>query len=317
MRDLPDRGERGLELELNVARFILVGAGAVGGTLGGLLATSGHEVVLLARGAHADALERDGLVLRTVERDLTLRLPVARSPGEVAWRPDDVALVCTKLQDAAAALDALRAAAGPGLLVVSAQNGLDGPVLAAERFERVVTAVVWMLSSHLEPGVVEVFSTPAGALDLGAHTPAAPIAPLAGALRAAGLAVDALDDAGPRQRTKLLTNLGNVTQLLALDDDARRALADEARAEAEAVLRAAGLPFVPVAELVAARMAVLRPGLVRGRKRPGGSTWQSHARGQPLEVDWLNGAIVRLAAALGRDAPVNRRLLQSAAALAP
>ena len=58
-------------------RYVIVGAGGVGGVIGGLLADAGREVALVARGAHGDAIARDGLVVRRPDRELRLRLPVA------------------------------------------------------------------------------------------------------------------------------------------------------------------------------------------------------------------------------------------------
>ncbi|SFK40290.1 Ketopantoate reductase PanE/ApbA [Streptosporangium canum] len=69
-------------------RYIVVGAGAVGGTIGGRLSQGGHDVVLVARGAHYDALSRDGLRLVTPDSAETLDIPVAREP--VRLRDDDV-----------------------------------------------------------------------------------------------------------------------------------------------------------------------------------------------------------------------------------
>jgi 2-dehydropantoate 2-reductase len=296
--------------------MVIVGAGAVGGTIGGLLAAAGQEVVLVARGAHGAALADRGLTLRTVDREVQLPLQVAGSPRDVDWRPDDLALVAVKLQDAAPALDDLRAAAGPDVAVVCAQNGLEGTRQAAARFTRVLGAVVWTPASHLGPGVVECFGEPApGWLDLGAVTPgAAPLVePVAAVLRTSNFVVETHADVAPLQRTKLLLNLGNVGQVLALDDARRHELVRAAVAEAEEVLRAAGLSYAPTEDFLAARAARVRSGRIHGRERGGGSTWQSHARGQPLETAFLNGEVVRLAASIGRDAPVNRKLVEASA----
>ena len=123
---------------------MVLGAGAIGGTVGGLLATGGCATLLVARGAHGAALATDGLRLRTCSGDHLLRLPVADAPRAVSFQTGDVAIVATKLQDAALALDDLLAAAGPHLPVLCAQNGLEGERLAAARFERVIGSVSWM-----------------------------------------------------------------------------------------------------------------------------------------------------------------------------
>lgn len=293
-----------------ISRFVLLGAGAIGGTVGGLLAASGREVSLVARGAHGAALAADGLRLRTCAGDHLLRLPVAERPVDL--RSGDVAIVATKLQDAGRAYDDLLAAAGPDLPVLCAHNGLEGERLAAARFRRVVGSVSWMPCAHLTPGEVLAFGEPTpGVFDLAAHTPAAVdlVATLAEALRAAGFVVNEPALLAPRKWTKLLLNLGNVCQVLHQDPAAARAEADAAVAEGEALLRAAGVAWEPIPEFVAPRLAACREGTIAGATRGGGSTWQSHARGRPLETHFLNGEVVRLAESLGRDAPVNRRLV--------
>ncbi|WP_433242921.1 ketopantoate reductase family protein [Streptosporangium sp. CA-135522] len=78
-------------------RYIVVGAGAVGGTIGGRLFQSGHEVLLVARGAHHDALRRDGLRLVTPDSTETLPVPVTDEP--VRLRGDDVLILAVKSQD--------------------------------------------------------------------------------------------------------------------------------------------------------------------------------------------------------------------------
>lgn len=306
---------------------MVLGAGAIGGTVGGLLAASGREVLLVARGAHGAALAADGLRLRTCARDHLLRLPVAEAPRAVAFRSGDVAIVATKLQDAAGAYDDLLAAAGPDLPVLCAHNGLEGERLAAGHvrspspagpsgFRRVVGSVSWMPCAHLVPGEVLAFGDPRpGVFDLAAHTPEATelVAPLADALRAAGFVVNEPALLAPRKWTKLLLNLGNVCQVLHADPDAAKAESQAAVAEGEALLRAAGVAWEPIPEFVAPRLAACREGTIAGATRGGGSTWQSHARGQPLETAFLNGEVVRLAESLGLDAPVNRRLVAAAA----
>ena len=71
-------------------RYIVIGAGAIGGTIGGKLAASGHEVVLVARGPHLDALRAKGLILATPDGTVTLDIPAVAGPGELDLREDKI-----------------------------------------------------------------------------------------------------------------------------------------------------------------------------------------------------------------------------------
>ena len=294
----------------------MLGAGAVGGSIGGLLARNGTAVVLVARGAHGEAIRANGLRLRTPDGDTLVRAPCVARVGEVRWRAGDVALLATKLGDAEALLDELRAAA-PDVPVVCATNGLAAERWASERFAQVVSMVVWLPGLHLEPGEVRLHAGPCrGVLDCGLHpegvTPL--VRELCARLTDAGFDAEPRADCARWKRAKLVTNLGGAAQAL-LEGDWMQ-VAALAREEGVAVLRAAGLDHVG-AEALLERTKDVRDLEVGGEARPGGSTWQSARRGRPLESPWIEGEIVRLAEAARCGAPVCRALVELALAARP
>src|SRR5579863_5417962 len=114
-------------------RYVIFGAGAIGGLVGARLHQSGHEVLLIARGAHHDAIARDGLTMLSPTERETFRLPVARNAAAGGLRADDVILLCVKTQDTAGALLGVRAAApdsAPAPPIVCLQNGVVNEPLA-------------------------------------------------------------------------------------------------------------------------------------------------------------------------------------------
>lgn len=147
-------------------RVVIYGPGAVGGTIGGRLAQHGHDVALIARGAHGEAIGRDGLRLRTPDGDHVLRLPVVDRPGALSLGAGDVVVLAMKTQHTEAALDELAAAAPADLPVVCAQNGVENERLALRRFANVHAMCVMLPGTHLEPGVVVAHGAPrSGILD--------------------------------------------------------------------------------------------------------------------------------------------------------
>ncbi|MEW2166218.1 2-dehydropantoate 2-reductase N-terminal domain-containing protein [Streptomyces sp. NPDC007084] len=159
-------------------RYIIIGAGAVGGAIGGRLAEAGHEVVLVARGAHLAALRADGLRLVTPEGPRVHRVPAVGGPGELgALRADDVLVLTVKTQDGEAALQEWGPApvAGGGtaaerLPVLCAQNGVESRRLALRRFRRVYGVCVWLPATFVQPGTVAAAGTPlTGMLHLGRY----------------------------------------------------------------------------------------------------------------------------------------------------
>ncbi len=296
-------------------RVIVIGAGAVGGSIAGLLADSGVDVILVARGAHGQALQRDGLHLDLPDRRLHLRLPTVPEPDLVDFDDGDVAIIATKLQDARPALDDLYVAAGPELPVVCAQNGMLGEQWASTQFDTVVAMMVWLPAVHLDPGHVLLHGAPCpGVLDCGAHSPqdrrARHVAELlCDALTRAGFDARPRTDIEQWKRAKWLTNLGGAAQALVEGgwQDAARAALDEG----VAVLEAAQLAHVPVDQLLA-RCAHVQQVPVQGLDRPGGSTWQSLARGRSLETAFINGPLVALGRAVGVPTPINQWLLSAA-----
>ena len=291
-----------------MTRYVIIGAGAVGATVAAELHAAGSDVLVVARGPHLEALRAGGLRYIRPDGIRTLRLPVAGGPEDVTLHADDVLVLAVKSQDTESVLRdwAWRpvdgATAASRSTIVLLQNGLENERAARRRFADVVPAVVWLPSSHLEPGEVVSPAAPAvGALWLGGAR-----GELTKDLRAAGFLVDAVDDIRPWQAGKLLTNVTNVLDALYRPSPLRDAAARVLRAEARAVLSAAGYTFADLrpASLPEVVAAVV-PREIPGHARGGSSTWQSLARQAPPETDFLNGEIVLQARLLGREAPLN------------
>src|SRR5688572_33293820 len=102
-----------------MTRYVVYGAGGIGGVLGARLHQSGHDVVLIARGAHYEVIRERGLRLRSSVEDITLDIPVADHPSGVEWRDEDVVFLAMKSQDTVNAIEALRALAPASVSVVS------------------------------------------------------------------------------------------------------------------------------------------------------------------------------------------------------
>ena len=304
-------------------RFVILGAGAVGGTIGGRLADASHEVVLLARGPHAQAMRERGLRLATPERVIHVQVPVVEAPGDLSLRDDDVLLLTTKTQQTAAVLDALPRRDLP---VVCAQNGVANERIALRRFASVYAMVVMLPAAHMEPGEVDAQGSPySGLLDLGRyfHGVDRLAETVAATLAASGFVSEPVEQIMRWKYAKLLRNLGNSLQALCgldLDDEQRQQVMDldaRARDEAVACYRAEGIDWASDDEWNARRGMQVQWKPVEGRERTGGSTWQSLARGAAtLEGDYLNGEIVLLGRKHGLATPVNYVLQQEAAALA-
>ncbi|SOD81373.1 ketopantoate reductase family protein [Streptomyces sp. Ag109_G2-15] len=303
-------------------RYIIIGAGAVGGTVGGRLAQAGREVVLVARGQHLAALAERGLKLRVPEGESTHRLPAVEGPeplGEL--RADDVLLLAVKTQDTVAALEAWGEApvAGGGtaaerLPLVCLQNGVESQRLALRRFRQVYGVCVWLPSTFVEPGVVSAAGTPlTGILHLGRypHGTDDTARRIAADLAAARFEAPVVPDVARWQYAKLLGNLGNALEAVSgpVGSEQAMALYARVRAEGEAVLDAAGIAYASAEEQKEARADKVTLVPLDGSPRGGGSSWQSLVRGTgTIEADHLNGEIVLLGRLHGTPTPLNELL---------
>ncbi len=314
-------------------RYVFIGAGAVGSALGGLLTHTGScDVLLVARGDHAQAMLENGLTVRCPDVAFTVPVQVSTTSDRVELTVDDVLVLTTKTHQAEAALtewaDApVRDRAGQVigraadvLPVMTASNGVASEHIALRYFSRVIAVCVWFPVVMIEPGEVIVRGGPLrGVFHVGRY----PVAAVDGGADrelldrvardwgAAGCPVERPIAVMEWKYRKLLSNLGNVLQALLGDsagvDDVGQAAQDEARA----VLHAAGIAVTADEE---ARTGWEPPGLsfapVPGEPAQlGGSSWQSLVRGTgTIETDYLNGEIVLIARNIGRAAPVNARL---------
>ena len=287
-------------------RFVIYGAGGIGGTIGARLHLSGFDVGLIARGAHYEAIARDGLRFVSPSRDVHLRIPCFPHPDDANIRPDDAVILCMKGQDTEDALRDLYAATGGDARVVCCQNGVENERLALRRFPRTYGMVVLLPAEHLEPGVVVNFAEDTA----GDSTPAAIPPASTTSSRRSPQRFDGRDSVPRRMApswgqkyAKLLGNLNNAVN--AATGTGSRAVAAKLREEALACYRAAGIHCATVEE-TRARRADIRGGDVPGHDRHGGSSLQSVLRGTgDIETDFMNGEIVLLGRLHGVPVPAN------------
>ncbi len=293
-------------------RYIIYGAGAIGGTIGARLAMQGEDVLLIARGNHLAAIRENGLRYRAPDTDETLKLPAAGHPAEIDFGPDDVVVLTMKSQHTDGALSDLAAAAPADIPVVCCQNGVANEFLAARRFRNVYAQVVWLPATHLEPGEVLHHATGIGGfLDAGRFPTGidTTIQTYCNALTAAGFSANADPEPLRWKYAKLLQNLGNSLQAVC---DAGRDAADLMRLlrnEALACYAAAGIDAANRDETKSRFGEGMKQGEIEGASRGGGSSWQSLQRGTgDIEADYLNGEICLLGKLHGVPTPANEVL---------
>nr|WP_202889550.1 2-dehydropantoate 2-reductase [Actinopolymorpha rutila] len=309
----------------DVRRFVVYGAGAIGGVLGARLHAAGHEVVLIARGAHLAAIRAGGLRVESPDGSETVPIPAVSGPDEIDWRPGDVVLLAMKSTDTEAAVRALATVADPATPVVCVQNGVANEPTVLRHFANVYGVHVMFPATHLTPGVVQAQSAPVtGILDLGRFPRGVDETAerIAAAFRSATFACEPRPDIMRGKYVKLLGNLGNaIDALCGRSGDAEggdpREIVERLRAEGSAVLEAAGIEFMSFAEDRARRGDLIQVRPVNGQSRTGSSSWQSLARSTgAIEADHLNGEIVLLGRLHGVPTPANelaRRLANEAA----
>lgn len=303
-------------------QYIVYGAGAIGGAIGARLFQAGHNVTLICRGAHLDAVRARGLLLHAAEGDVRLAIPAVAHPRDLTFGANDVVIMTMKTQDTERALFDLETSGGGDAAIVCCQNGVESERIAARRFRHVYAMLVAMPATFIEPGEVTASSAPyTGVLHAGRYPDGVDetIARVCADLTSANL----ISEPDPRvmrlKYSKLLTNVGNAIQLITggeWSDAGVRAIREQAAAEARACYAAAGVDYADDDEYA---QRVLR--FYRAPSTPGArvlsSTLQSVLRGNTtIEVDYLNGEAVLMGACHGVPTPVNGVLRRVAVAMA-
>jgi len=193
-------------------RFIIHGAGAVGSLVGGMLAGSGAEVVLIAREAHAAAVNHNGLLISSQKGDrLVKKLCAVLSPAEITPRPDDIIFLTVKTQQTPASVQSLRETFSDDTPIFCVQNGVRNEELTARRFLHIYGVMTGLCVNFLAPGMIAhtmnsqigIGNYPLGCDDLASH--------VAEQLAEAGFQVSTHESIMAVKWSKLLLNLNNAT----------------------------------------------------------------------------------------------------------
>jgi 2-dehydropantoate 2-reductase len=193
-------------------RFIIHGAGSIGSLIGGRLAESGAEVVLIARHAHAAAINRSGLLVKSRDGDRVVKaLRAVAHPRDITPNLGDVIILTVKSSQTAASIQSLRETFPEETPVVCMQNGVRNEEVAAGRFLRVYGGMLGISATFLEPGMVahtrgellSIGNYPLGCDDTGGQ--------IAARLERAGFRTTTHESIMAVKWSKLILNLNNAT----------------------------------------------------------------------------------------------------------
>lgn len=290
-------------------KIAVVGAGAVGGYFGGMLARAGAPVVFIGRPAFVEAVQMNGLFLDAVQ--FQEKLKVEASADLEAVRGAQLVLFCVKTVDTAATARAMAPLLSRDTIVLSLQNGVDNAeqIRAASGIEA-LPAAVYVAASVPEPGRIKHVGR--GDLILGPDNEKTRRA--AAIFARANVPCRISENVAGELWTKLVWNcalnalsaLGRATygEIIASAD--ARKLVETTVYEVLAVAKAAGIQPAGLGDPKAALAGAFKVAEQMSATRS--STAQDMARGKRTEIDSLNGYIARRAAELGVAAPVNHAL---------
>lgn len=290
-------------------RMAVMAAGAVGGYFGARMAAAGHDVAFIARGAHRDAIRRDGLRIESVHGDLHLKdVDVTDDPRQVG--PVDVVLFAVKLWDTEAAGEQTRPLVASNTRVITLQNGVDSverlaPILGDDA---TIGGATYVVATIVRPGVIRQTGSMAkvhcGRLD---GRPDPVLASYVEQIKAANIDITLTDHMllDLWKKFVLLSGTSGVTastrQPLGVirDDEDMRAFFYKLMHETMAVGRAAGVEFPPDFPAELDRSVAAFPLTMKA------SMANDLDGGKRLELDWLAGKVVALGRKYGISTPAN------------
>ena len=289
-------------------RIAVMGAGSVGGYLGGMLARDGHDVSLIVRGPHLVAIREQGLRVVRDNEEFIVECDATGNPGDVG--EVELALLTVKTYQNSVAVPAMTPMVGPETVLLCLQNGIDSYMAAAGAFgqPRVMPGAVYIEAGLDGPGVVRqagevvrvVFGEPDGSLSQRGRN-------IADAFNDCGIPSELTADirAGLWAKFLFIATMAGVTSL------ARQTLAElmpspEWREvvvgclqEVEAAGRASGVNFPT--DIHATTLAYIEHNLADLHA----SMHTDVMAGRPLELEALNGAVIRAGRAGGVPTPIN------------
>ena len=296
-------------------RFIIYGAGAIGGTIGARLQLAGFEVVLIARGAHAEALKENGIRYISPDENLSLPVTCVTTPEAIDYQPEDIVILTVKSQDSWQALNELALVAPTALPIFCAQNGVSNEALAHRFFRNVYAMLVLCPATHLTPGeIIHSAAAPGGLFSTGRYPSGIDGVAIAvsAAMTRAGFVSEPDDRVMRLKYAKLLANLGNPLELILTNDQSSRQIMRRLKKEALVCYEAAGIECT-APDVMRQQFGLVKQVSIPGAPRGGSSTWQSVARGHSdIETAFLNGEICRLGRSLEIETPANAMVLELA-----
>lgn len=307
-------------------KIAVIGAGAIGSVLGGLLAHHGHDVTLIGRQPHVGRIQQDGLSIDGVLGHLSIPVTAAET---LDFAPD-VAIIATKTQDVRQAIlenkEVLRESS-----IITIQNGIQASHIAAELLGKhnIFSGVILFGATFLEPG--KVTYSPRGSIVLGhAYQPDDKRVQQLAELFNEAIPTVATTNITGAHWTKLVMNENNallaITNLPlqeAMRHKSIQTLSVLMMREAIRVIHASGaqlapLPGVPIgiiAKLLFLPLPIARSIPKLSAQRMGqlpvlGSTLQSIRKGEPTEIDYLNGEVISLGKRHAIPTPINTKIVE-------
>jgi len=293
-------------------KIAILGTGGVGGYFGGLLARAGHDVTFIARGAHLQAIQQNGLQIISVNGDFTIA-PAQATADPAAVGPVDYVIVAVKHYHLADAAPALLPLVGENTTVVPLLNGVDAPDILIEHLGAgpVVGGLCSLVAMIEAPGVIRQAShlrrVVVGELD---HSPSERLAQLVRVWADQGAEAVLAGDIQAAMWSKFLfiASFGGVSSLARAPigeiraEPATRALLVDAIREAEQLARAGGVALDPQAvEKAMGLVDNFEPGATSSMQR-------DVIAGHRFELEAFSGKIVRLGEQLGVPTPVHRAI---------
>jgi 2-dehydropantoate 2-reductase len=287
-------------------KVAVMGAGAVGGYFGGLLAKGGADVTFIARGKHLDALRAKGLTVKSVKGDFSIPITATDDPGDVG--PVDLILFCVKSYDTERAMRQALPMVRKETVVLSLQNGIDNEekIALVVGKEKVLAGVAYIGSSVPEPGVIlheEEGKIAFGELDGGLSDRVLQLKQFFGRC---GLPAEASPDIRKALWAKLAWNapfnainaLVSGTVKAIVENPLTLELAKRVTEEVVAVAVASGVPLA-FEEVWERNLKFSR------RSDINTSMLQDRELSRPLEHEALNGVVIKYGAGLGIPTPYN------------